>query len=272
MEVTGKTRFLPIIGRPVEEVFSPPAYNRWFRENDVDCRMLALDLASQAVAPFLSLVRASPSFIGCSATHPCKQPAFALVDSLTARARRIGSVNTIRRDGDGRLSGDATDGQAMVEAIKARGGSIGGNSAFVLGAGGGAGRAIADALCESGVSDLCLLDTDPGRLRSAAHSVAGNWPDVSISTTRGEAAILINATTLGKADDDRMPFESDQILGADIVCDVVTRRGDTRLIELALEHDRTAISGPDMGTAQLGPQLGFLGLKPPKRASGMADG
>lgn len=272
MEITGKTWSFPIIGHPVDEVFSPPAYNRWFRENDVDCRMLALDLAPQAVARFLSLIRASPSFIGCSVTHPFKQAAFAQVDSLTARASRVGAVNTIRRDGGGKLSGDATDGRAMVEAIEALGGSICGNSALVLGAGGGAGRAIADALCESGVARLCLLDTDPGRLRTAERNVLGNWPDVPTSTTREEAAILINATTLGKAGDDSMPFASDQILGADMVCDVVTRRGRTRLVERALELDRMVISGPDMGMAQLGPQLGFLGLKPRRRTSGIDDG
>ena len=140
------------------------------------------------------------------------------------------------------------------------------------GAGGGAARGMAPALCESGIAHLGLLDRDPERLRAAEHSVAGNWPDVPISTTRGDADILINSTTLGKADDDSIPFESNEILGAGVVCDVVIRHGETRLMEFALERDRMAISGPGMGAAQLGPQLSFLGLIPPKRASGMVDG
>lgn len=262
MEITGKTRCLPIIGHPVDEVFSPPAYNNWFRGNDVDCRMIALDLVPTAVAPFLSVVRASASFVGSSVTYPYKRVAFSHADSVTDCARRLGALNTLRREPDGRLSGDATDGRAMVDAIEARDATIRGASALVLGAGGGAGRAIADALCESGVSSLCLLDRDAGRRAAVASSISGHWPHVSISTSRGEAAILVNATTLGKKDEDGVPFENDQVRNADVVCDVVTRQGATRLIGLAQDLAKVAISGSDMGAAQLGPQLRFLGLQP----------
>ncbi|MYH59120.1 MAG: hypothetical protein F4145_14250 [Boseongicola sp. SB0675_bin_26] len=59
-----------------------------------------------------------------------------------------------------------------------------------------------------------------------------------------------------------MPFENDQVRNADVVCDVVTRQGATRLIGLAQDLAKVAISGSDMGAAQLGPQLRFLGLQP----------
>ena len=262
MEITGKTKFFPIIGRPVSEVFSPPAYNRWFRVNKVDCRMLALDLSVQDVSPFLSLVRMSPSFIGCSVTYPCKQAAFLQVDNLTTRASRIGAVNTVRREGKNGLSGDATDGLAIVEAIETCGGSIKGNSAIVLGAGGGAGRAIVDALCESGISRLQLLDIDKERLQATMNSIAQHWPEVSVSARQDKVDILVNATTLGKSDEDSMPFDKEQILGANMVCDVVTRKRDTRLINLAQGLGCATVTGTDMGIGQLKPQLSFLGLNP----------
>ncbi|MDU8913830.1 hypothetical protein [Aestuariicoccus sp. MJ-SS9] len=262
MTITGKTRCLPIIGRPVAGVFSPPAFNAWFDRNGLDCRMMAFDLGPDAVAPFLSVLRGSESFVGCSVTYPDKQSVFAQVDDTTARAARLGALNTIRREPDGRLAGDATDGIAMTDAIEQRGGTVEGSSALVLGAGGGAGRAIADALCECGLSRLVLMDLDARRLGAAVSSIAEHWPDVTVSTAAQDTAILVNATTLGKEPKHILPFDSARLRNADVVCDVVTSPGDTSLIEQARGFGRIAISGADMGAAQLRPQLTFLGLAP----------
>ncbi len=260
MEITGTTQLVPIIGRPVETVFSPPAFNRWFSARDLDVRMVALDVAPEALGPFLSVLRSSHSLLGCSVTYPHKQAAFDICDHRTDRARRLGALNTIRRLPDGRLSGDATDGLAMITAIRATGQSLAGKSALVLGAGGGAGQAIADALCAAGIATLSLVDIDAARQTQVTRTLRSHWPETRLTNTPGPHDILVNATVLGKSDQDPLPFAPALIETAEIICDVVTGDGVTPLVDRARRLGKRVVTGSDMGRGQLEPQLRFLGL------------
>jgi shikimate dehydrogenase len=145
------------------------------------------------------------------------------MDDCTPRAARLGAVNTVRRE-NGRLIGDATDDLAMCAAIDAAGIPVNGGVAHILGAGGGSGIAIADALCERGIGELILDETDPARAAAVQTLVAQFWPDVRVSGVSRSSAILINATTLGKSCADMLPFCEKDIKSAELVCDVVTRK------------------------------------------------
>ena len=51
--------------------------------------------------------------MGANVTVPFKEQAFQLADQLSARARRAGEVNTLKRLADGQLLGDNTDGAGL---------------------------------------------------------------------------------------------------------------------------------------------------------------
>ncbi len=261
MRISGTTRILPIIGHPVDSVFSPPAFNSYFESNDMDCVMVPLDVPPNALASFWDLLRHSDNLLGCSITFPHKQAAFAAVDKTTPRAARLGALNTIRSDA-GRLVGDATDGLAMCAAIAATGKEIKGMSARVLGAGGGAGIAIVDALCDNGVRHLTIVETNGDRLRFVLAFVARYWPDVQINNETRPAEILINATTLGKSKQDACPFDDQAIKCANIICDAVPSSTGTTLTSNAQAHGKLVVTGDDMGRNQLNAQLSFVGLIP----------
>ncbi len=260
MTITGATRIFPIIGHPVAGVFSPPAYNSYFENKGLDVRMIGLDIPPQALDAFWQLLRASPGIIGCSVTYPHKQAAFAEVDGMTPRAARLGALNTIRCTGDGRLMGEATDGLALSAAISEAGVDLAGRTAHIIGAGGGAGMAITDALCEQGIGGLILSERAPDRRAALNTLLDKHWRSVPIADPDAEADILINATTLGKADSDPLPFPSEVIRRAGLVCDAVTAPDDTALIAMARAAVATVVTGNDMGAGQLAAQLGFLGL------------
>lgn len=260
MPITGATRLFPIIGHPVAGVFSPPAFNRHFEENDIDTVMFGLDIAPDGLHAFWDLMRASSNMLGCSVTYPHKQAAFAAVDSMTERAQRLGALNTIRRDADGRLNGDATDGLAMLSAILEQRIDPAGMTAHVIGAGGGAGLAIIDALCERDIGWLLVEESDPARLENLLRLLKDSWPDVGIHEGCGPADILINATTLGKSEDDPLPFPLSSIETATLCCDVVTAHTDTPFIAAARKAGRTVVDGNAMGAGQLTVQLDFIGL------------
>jgi shikimate dehydrogenase len=257
LNITGQTQIFPIVGHPVNKVFSPTAFNLWFKENDVNCCMVALDIPADGLSGFLSLLRGSPSFRGCSITYPHKQAALQYVDALTPQAERLGALNTIRREPDGRLVGDATDGKALVAAVRAGGGCIIGQTAMILGAGGGAGMAITDAFCAAGVGRLILTDTDIEREKQAHQMVSTYWPEVEILDEARDIQVLVNATALGSKPSDPCPFDTQLIANADIVCDVVSGQ---KLVEAAKAFGTRLINGFEMGQAQVHPQLSFLGL------------
>ncbi len=260
--ITGATRLFPIIGAPVTHVFSPPAFNAWFEAQGVDCRMVALEVPPDGLDVFLDLARHSPSLIGCSVTYPHKQACFAGVDRRTDRAARLGALNTLRREVDGSLTGDATDGEALCRAIAAAGVAIEGRSARILGAGGGAGLAMADALCRAGIARLALQEIDTARRAGAEGLVRDHWSAVQPLPEDAAAEILVNATTLGKSPADPCPFDAGSLAAAQIVCDAVTTEGPTRLVTRATRLGRPVVTGADIGAGQLPAQLVFLGLLP----------
>ncbi|MBD1546974.1 shikimate dehydrogenase family protein [Roseibium aggregatum] len=260
MPITGATRLFPIIGHPVSGVFSPPAFNALFQKKNIDAVMVGLDIEPAALDGFWQVLRGSSNMLGCSITYPHKQAAFDAVDGMTDRAKRLGALNTIRREPDGRLTGDATDGLAMVSTIAGTGIEIRSKTAWITGAGGGAGKAIIDAFSEQGIGRLILEEIDPARCEAALRLVRDHWPKVEISDTLDDAQVLVNATTLGKSEKDPLPFPEAAIAKAELCCDVVTASGDTAFVQAAKAAGKTVVDGSGMGAGQLDVQLGFLGL------------
>jgi shikimate 5-dehydrogenase len=147
----------------------------------------------------------------------------------------------------------------MCAAIEKMDMKIAGSSAFVLGAGGGAGVAIVDELCAKGLRRLTVSDNDEVRRDAVLDLVARYWPDVEVSQDNGACDILINATTLGKTPLDECPFSDQSIKMASVVGDVVTHITATRLIGVSQAHGVRSISGEQMGQGQIATQLSFLG-------------
>lgn len=257
MQVTGNTRLFPIIGNPVDKVVSPPAINAWFADHQIDAAMVPLQIPGGVLANFWALLRASDSFLGCSVTYPYKQPAFEEVDRRTARAERLGALNTIRRNQDGTLEGDATDGLALCAALGAAGFDPAGRTAHIIGAGGGAGLAITDAFCEAGIKRIILEELDCARRQKVLDLVSENWPEVEVAEGGQPAEILVNATTLGSSADDPNPFSGDLIRQAKCVCDVIGA-ANTLLIQDAKSAGKIAINGRSMGAGQAESQIGFI--------------
>ena len=99
---------------------------------------------------------AGPEFRGFSVTMPCKFAALEFADEVTARARAIGSANTLVRTGDG-WRADNTDCEGLQAALAelTRGEPV--RRAVVVGAGGTA-RPALWALRELGVEQVTVVN------------------------------------------------------------------------------------------------------------------
>lgn len=175
-----------VTGRPILHSKSPSIYNACFRERSVSARYsrLAADSAGEAMDLFLDI-----GLKGMNVTAPFKAEIIPCLQHLDAAAERIGSVNTIVREGT-ILKGYNTDYLGVSGALESRGIDPRGKPCLVLGAG-GAGRAAVFALIQKG-GLVTILNRNPEKARLAAETIggaAGSLRDLDVHV--GNARILV---------------------------------------------------------------------------------
>jgi shikimate dehydrogenase len=150
--LTGATRLVGLIGKPVAHSLSPRMHNAAFAARGLDWAYVALTVAEgdleAAVRGLVAL-----GFAGANVTTPHKRAVLPLCDTVDEPAERAGSVNTLVMR-DRRAEGGTTDAEVLAD-VEAR-------RAVVVGAGGAA-AAFAAALEERG-SDVRVF------------SRRGDWP------------------------------------------------------------------------------------------------
>lgn len=265
--INGSTRVVAIIGSPVAQVKSPENFNSAFAHSGDDVAMIAMDIPPEAVSDFLSLARRWKNLEGFVVTIPHKQSVAAGLDEITGRAALLGAANVVRRDPDGTLKGDMVDGLGFLTAARENGFDPVGKRALVVG-GGGAGGAIAHALCEAGATTLSILDIDAARAGRLAGLLRDSFPatEVSIDAERGGFDLVVNATPLGMKPGDPLPLGEDvlaRLQGSALVADVVTSPEVTPFLEAARVRGLAIQTGTQMARAQmtlLGAGMGVMDL------------
>ncbi|MCF6327408.1 MAG: shikimate dehydrogenase [Devosiaceae bacterium] len=262
--ITAKTLCFPMVGSPVSQTYTPAIINSWFQNKGLDAVMIGADIQPAAIENYFEGLRCWNNCGGCSVTIPYKQVAFRAVDDATERAIRLGVVNTIRRMSDGKLIGEMTDGLAMISALAKKDIYPAGKTALLVGAGGGAGTAIADALCEAGIEKLILLETDKPRLSSLITMLSNQYPAVKLYTETVQANnvdIAINASPLGTNKGDSMPFDFSCIKPNGMVADVITKPEMTGMLAEARKLGFAILTGVEMAGAQLPLQMHHWGIR-----------
>ena len=106
---------------------------------------------------------------GLNVTHPFKQSIIPHLDELSAEAAAIGAVNTIVF-ADGKAIGHNTDCWGFAEAFRSAMQGARLDRVLLIGAG-GAGKAVARALCDLGARHIDIFDLDPERSTNLAASL-----------------------------------------------------------------------------------------------------
>jgi shikimate dehydrogenase len=210
-------------------------------------------------------------FDGLNVTHPIKHVMAGLVDDLAPEAARIGAINTIVVDA-GATRGHNTDVSGFALAVRERFADVAGDRVVLVGAG-GAGTAVAHALTGLGVQTLSVVDTDDGRARRLAASLAG----LPVAVTLGppdrlpeflsDAAGLVNATPMGMAAHPGTPVPP-ELLRPDLwVADIVYRPLLTPLLQAAAALDCPVLTGAGMAVNQAADSFRLITGSPADRAA-----
>jgi len=228
---------LAVVGDPVAHSASPPMHNAALADLGMDARYTRLHIRPEELPEAFALLPGS-RFLGVNCTIPHKPQALKLVHTVDESARRAGGVNTVVVGPDGMLTGHSTDGGGFSRAVREAFGILPGASRVaVLGAGGGAGRAIAMQCAFEGSSRILLVNRTLDKIASLATDIAEAFPRVRIEasdfeslTSLAEYDLIVNCTSLGMKREDASPLASDLILDRHFVYDTIYTAARTPLM------------------------------------------
>lgn len=240
--ITGSTRVAAVIGSPVHHSLSPALHNAAFHQLGIDWVYVALHVAHGDAQRAIDAMRAL-GLGGLSVTMPHKEAVADAVDVLDPAAAALRSVNTVVPQADGTLKGYSTDGAGFVASLAAEGVPVAGRTVCLLG-GGGAARAIADALGRHGAAAVWVVN----RTASSAEDTAALAAGVGrVGTARHitDADIVVNATSVGMGSD-ALPCEAGALRAGQVVADIVYHPRQTALLRAAAEAGARPVDGLGM--------------------------
>ncbi len=255
-----------VFGDPIAHSLSPEMHNPGLAAAGIDSEYVRLLIKPEELSKALRELP-EQGFIGTNVTIPHKAEVVKLVDSVTEVAGRTGAVNTVLVDPDsGKLTGHSTDGPGFQRAIREEFAvDLKDLRILILGAGGGAGRAVAVQCAMERCERLVLVNRtiekadalkseleeffhDSSRLEGPSRRLAtvelGNQ---SLLTRELEDIdLIINATSIGMKSSDPPLISRGQIQPHQLVFDMIYSPAKTRLLVDASANGARTSNGLSM--------------------------
>jgi shikimate dehydrogenase len=234
---------LAVLGDPVAHSASPPMHNAALAACGIDARYCRLHVQANELVEALHLLW-DKGFIGVNCTIPHKLNALAAVDEVEEDANRAGGVNTIVVGPGGRLKGSSTDGAGLVRALKEQFDvALQDLRVLVLGAGGGAGRAVAKQCAFSGARRLILINRSPEKLQPLHDTIVEfyprerlfvcPWEEATLAAALDHADLVVNCSSVGMNPEDPSPIPAALLSREHLLFDTIYAGGRTPLMVAA---------------------------------------
>jgi shikimate dehydrogenase len=275
----GQTTLVAVMGWPIAHSLSPVMHNAAFEALGMNWRYVPLPVRPGQVGAAVKGLKAL-GFRGCNVTVPHKEAVIPHLDHLAPRVAAFGAANTLildrAEDGACTVTGENTDVQGFVHALRQGGFEPRGRRVLVVGAGGAA-RGVIYGLCGAGAAAVTVLNRTPERgaalvadLMSQAGETrlrSGALTPQAFAHQADEAELLIQSTTVGMWPHVDASIWPDGLpLPAHLtVCDLVYRPIETLLLRQARAAGATAIDGLGMliGQGALSFEM-WTGVWPPE--------
>jgi len=248
--ISSHTKIVGIFGDPVAHSRSPSMHNAAFAHLGLDYVYLAFHVRPADLRAAVAAIRAL-HLAGVNITVPHKEAVLSLLDVVSARARRLGAVNTIVNRG-GRLLGDNTDVTGFVRSLAAAGVRPRGSRAVVVGAGGAA-KGVIGALAEAGAARIWLVNRSAERARDMTRRFRklgariDTLPISDLGDPRRlrDTDLVVNATSLGWKGERFPPLAYAATPRACVFYDLVYGR-ETDFLRRARRAGRATLDGTEM--------------------------
>ncbi len=264
--LTGKSKLAGVMGWPVTHSKSPRLHGFWLRKHGLDGAYLPLAVHPDNLGAALSALPIL-GFRGCNLTIPHKEAVLNLCDRLDPLARRIGAVNTVVVDAEGRLIGSNTDAFGFISNLKQNAPSwrAGASPACVLGAGGAA-RAVLVGLLDEGVPEIRIANRTTARAAALADEFGSRvrvvpWGDWR--TALADCDLLANSTALGMQGQPPLEIDLAALPSTATVNDIVYAPLETALLAAARMRGNGVVDGLGMLLHQARPGFAaWFGIEP----------
>ncbi|HEX3816911.1 MAG TPA: shikimate dehydrogenase [Chthoniobacterales bacterium] len=253
---------LGVIGDPVAHSLSPALQNAALEASGLTMQYARFRILPNELEQTFRLMR-EHDFVGVNLTLPHKMAALTLLDEAADSVREIGACNTVAFR-DGRSLGYNSDGEGFSRAVReAFSVDLGDLRVLLLGAGGGAGRAIARQCALEGCERLVLVTRVQAKAEALAKELTGYfsgprvfgpvprleaipWDDRALRAQLARTDLVVNATPLGLRLTDASPISRPLLAPHLMVYDLIPSDTRTALLVAAAEAGARGSDGRGM--------------------------
>jgi shikimate dehydrogenase len=260
-----------VIGNPIGHSLSPRLHNYWFKENNIDAVYEKKQVEESDIEEIISEMR-NGKIDGINVTVPFKKSVIPFLDKIEI-PEKTQSVNTIyieknKITGSNKIVGRNTDILGFKHSLEHIKYNVKGKKIFILGAG-GVTPSIIYALEEMKPSIIMLSK----RTKEKAQNLKKSFPQLEL-VEWGDIKnfdMIINTTSLGLKENDKIPINYDQIRSGKLFYDVIYNPKKTNFLLEAEKRGHQIENGKMMFVYQaqeafslftMAPDV-WMGLMPP---------
>ena len=221
-----------VIGNPIDHSLSPRLHNYWFKENNIDAIYEKKQIKESDIEGIISEMR-NGKIDGINVTVPFKKSVIPFLDELDNLAKKTQSVNRIYKDKN-KVIGTNTDilgfelslSSTKFLSLKIKN-EVKGKKILILGAG-GVTSSIIFALEQMEASTIMLSN----RTKEKAENLKKLFPQLELVEWGNirNFDIIINATSLGLKESDKIPINYDQMGSGKLFYDVIYNPSKTNFL------------------------------------------
>ena len=253
---------LSVFGDPVKHSLSPQMHNPALRICGINGEYIKIRVPEENFTEALTLIR-ELGFHGTNCTIPLKFAALNACDHIDKAAQRMGAVNTISFEND-KIIGSNSDGPGLVRAIREEFSiDIRDLRVLILGAGGGAGRAVAIQCAMEKVERLVLVNRTKDKAEKIASEIecdflddnihrdssrlkVSEWSNTELANEIGNIDLIINASPIGMNSSDPDLIPQNILEPHHLVYDMIYSPSKTKLIRDAKSIGARTANGLSM--------------------------
>jgi shikimate dehydrogenase len=251
-----------VIGDPIDHSLSPRLHNYWFKENNIDAVYEKKKVKQSDLEGIISEMRMG-KIDGINVTVPFKKSVIPFLDKIEI-PKKTQSVNTIYIEknnitGLNKIVGRNTDVIGFEYALKHIKYSAKGKKILILGAG-GVTPSIIYALEEMKPSTIMLSN----RTKENAEIIRKSFPDLEL-VEWGDIKnfdMIVNTTSLGLKENDKIPINYDQIETGKLFYDVIYNPEKTNFLLEAEKRGHQIENGKMMFVYQAQAAFGLFTIAP----------
>ena len=234
-----------VIGNPINHSLSPKLHNYWFKENNIDAVYEKKQVNEIDLEKIIFDIR-NGKIDGINVTVPFKKSVIPFLDKIEI-PEKTQSVNTIYIEktikGSNKIIGRNTDILGFKYSLERIKYNPRGKKIFILGAG-GVTSSIIYALEEMEPSNIILSN----RTKEKAENLKKLFPQIELAEW-GEIKnfdMIINTTSLGLKENDKLPINFDKIEPGKLFYDVIYNPKKTNFLLKAEKYGHQIENGKMM--------------------------